>query len=429
MKRSVNVSRRGRFATAVCAVILASAADAADRQTPVSTGLRVEESAPPQGFSSWNELMAAQVPLNQAADELSALIESQRMSGFSGIILDVPGRKVTLYWKAGHKLPVEVSDLLGKLDTRPGVQTAVADAAYSNEELEAETQRLFQQASAQGLAPGMQILKVAPLPGWAGLRVKVSGSAEEASRLQLFRQSPVQLSFEQGKPAALLSRMDDWAPFYGGARIRMGTSPDANECSSGFAVGNIFGKALLTASHCPLSNGVPIYTGVGNHMGVSEGYYKRLDTVRINVMSAGSIYDGGVGTGEFLKGVVGYSQNYIGNWVCTSGSFSGARCNIMVTNLNIYWQDRTTYTYGPMVEAEEQSQQSAAGPGDSGGPVFSLATTEGDVIAKGTISGGDSYDNPATCTGDTSRTGCSYRIFYPDIKRLLDQHSMWIETE
>lgn len=423
------MNRRGRFVPAVCAVILAGAAEAADHQTPKSAGLTIEASAPPQGFSSWNELMAAQVPLNEAADALSALIEGQRMSGYAGIVLDVPGRKVTLYWKAGQKLPVEVSNLLGQLNARPGVQTAVADAAYSNEELEAETKRLFQQASVQGLAPGMQLLKVAPLPGWAGLQVKVSGSAEEASRLQLFRQSSVRLSFEQGKPAALLSRMDDWAPFYGGARIRIGSSPSANSCSSGFAVGNIFGKALLTAAHCPLGNGTPIYTGVGNYMGESEGYYKPLDTARIDAMSAGSIYDGGVGTGEFLKGVVGYSQNYIGNWVCTSGSFSGARCNILVTNVNIYWQDITTYTYGPMVEAEEQSQENAAGPGDSGGPVFSLATTEGDVIAKGTISGGDSYDNPATCTGDTSRTGCSYRIMYPDIKRLLDQHSMWIETE
>ncbi|EAU62841.1 putative protease B [Stigmatella aurantiaca DW4/3-1] len=372
--------------------------------------------------------MAAQVPLNKAADELSTLIEAQGMAGYAGITLDVPQRLVTLYWKAGQKLPLEVASFLEQLRSKPGVHIAWAEAAYSKAELQAEMDRLFKEASAPEGASRMQLLKVAPLPGWAGLQVTVSGTVEEASRMAVFSQGGVRLKLEQGKPAALFSRMDDWAPFYGGARIRMGNSPNANSCSSGFAVGNIFGKALLTASHCPLSNGTPIYTGVGNYMGTSAGYYKPADTARIDVVSSGYIYDGGVGTGEFLKRVSGHSRNYVGNWVCTSGSFSGARCNIMVTNVNVYWQDYTTYRYGPMVEAEEQSQESAAGPGDSGGPVFSLAVTEGDVVAKGTISGGDSYDAPATCTGDTSRTGCSYRILYPDIEWLLDLHGMWIET-
>ncbi|KFE61990.1 S1 family peptidase [Hyalangium minutum] len=428
MKQSVIGGARARLVSALlssmtcAAMILSAAAEAADSRVPRATS-QEPQSSPPRGFSSWAELAAAQEPLTRAADALSELIEARGLSGFSGITLDVPQRLVTLYWKAGQKLPLEVAHLVEQLTSREGIQIAQAEAAYSKAELRAEAERIFDEALAPGVAPGVQVYKVAPLPGWSGLSVSISGPVEEASRMAIFNQK-VHLKLEQGRPLAHFSRLDDWAPYFGGARIKNSTV----SCSSGFAVGNLFGQGMLTAGHCAHGNGVTFYTGVGNVMGSTTAYNKPYDTVRIAVAASGDIYDGGVGVGEFTKGVAGASRNYVGNWVCTSGSFSGARCNIMVTNVGIYWNDITTYRYGPMVEAEEQSHEFAAGPGDSGGPVFSLSSTAGMVVAKGTISAGDPGGAPASCT-DSARTDCSYRIVYPDIKDLLSVHDVWIVTQ
>jgi hypothetical protein len=113
--------------------------------------------------------------------------------------------------------------------------------------------------------------------------------------------------------------------------------------------------------------------------------------------SAGWIYDGRVGTGEFSKPVAGASHSYVGDWLCTSSGYSGAVCNIRVTATNASsWTNE-----GPKVElvrAEQIDHIAPVGQGDSGGPVFSLTADYSKVIAKGIITSADS-SAVTTCTG------------------------------
>ena len=74
----------------------------------------------------------------------------------------------------------------------------------------------------------------------------------------------------------------------------------------------------------------------------------------------------------------------------------------------------------PMVEAERTNHGQAGGPGDSGGPVFSLPSPDnGKVIAKGIIQGPDTTTTVPCSIGDTNRTGCAWRFFYADVSQAL----------
>jgi hypothetical protein len=81
---------------------------------------------------------------------------------------------------------------------------------------------------------------------------------------------------------------------------------------------------------------------------------------------------------------------------------------------------------GPFVEAEQLSHQNAAGQGDSGGPVFSLAANPSQVIAKGIIDVGDP-SAPATCTGQGGRK-CFWRFTFAGIDSPLTYYTAVIDT-
>jgi len=110
----------------------------------------------------------------------------------------------------------------------------------------------------------------------------------------------------------------------------------------------------------------------------------------------------------------------VGNFVCSSGSFSGTRCRIQVASIN-QCINLTTVSEGTVqvcgqVRANQIDGTNAGGQGDSGGPV--ITTVAGDatrVIARGTVSA-----RPGglivPCTGYVpNNRECSSGLFYEDI--------------
>ena len=197
-------------------------------------------------------------------------------------------------------------------------------------------------------------------------------------------------------------------------------------CSTGFAIAIGGVSKMLSAGHCG-ANGGSAYDGGGQYMGTISGDTNAYDTLYINTSSAGRIYDGGVGTGEFSKPVVGASHSYVGDWLCTSGAYSGARCNEQVIAVNVtIWVGY--YIYG-MVRAEQVNHTNAVGNGDSGGPVFSLSADPNKVIAKGTVSAIDTSTSVA-CTGIPTGNGrtCAWRFYYADVVNSLNRYGAAIVT-
>lgn len=218
-------------------------------------------------------------------------------------------------------------------------------------------------------------------PAADGSQLSVSGSAGEAvARTAVTEKAGgIPVKYETTSTPKMASRGDDWAPYWGGARW--------GGCSTGFGIWVGGATKVLSAGHCG-SNNNNAYDGGGQLMGTISGDDNAYDRLYINASSAGRIYDGGVGSGEFSKPVVGAQRSYVGDWLCTSGSYSGARCGIRVsaTNMTI----NIGYLVYQIVRAEQVDYTNAAGNGDSGGPVFSLSSDPNKVIAKGTLTAIDS---------------------------------------
>ncbi len=351
---------------------------------------------PPGGFASWGDLMQEQERLTAAADRI--LNASQ--NGFAGIEVSAEDRALRVHWRG--RPPAPVREVLNSL--RGEVQVHLHNARHSQAQLNAEAQRV---ARVSG------VTAVSPTVDGSGLSVSVS-TAEAVGRARAAAVAPI-VEHDIARPIPL-SRLNDWAPYWGGARW--------DGCSTGFAISIGGNRKMLSAGHCS-SNARLVYDGGGDFMGTVSGDNNSRDTLYINTYSGGRIYDGGVGTGEFSKPVVGASRSYVGHWLCTSGAYSGARCNIRVraTNQTIY---AGYYIYG-LVRAEQVNYTNAAGQGDSGGPVFSLASDTSKVIAKGTITGGDDATRVA-CTGVTNGRVCSWRIYYADVADSLARYGATIVT-
>ena len=420
----------------VGAYTLSAPAKANDAEKAPHSEEVLTEDPVPLGFTSWAALMAAQAPLEEAAQELSTFIEEiGAYDGYADIEIEVSTGTVILWWKLGVDVPAELLSLIEQIEAQPNVSVNVSDARYSRVEIENEAMRLMDLASER---PALRIVSAQPLPGFAGLLVTVDGDTEEVSGDPVVdADGAVIKTIVSGSGPMYFSRTNDSPPWWGGARVKIG---NAFGCSTGFSVKKQFlwsvKRYMLTAGHCALhQNGNPFTDGGNDFMGLSTGAStsnKTRDTILVEVTSnAGRMYDGGVGSGEFSKPVKGASGSFTGLWLCTSGAFSGARCSIVVKNTALFWYSFPTgYKHGPHVLAEHTGQKNAAGEGDSGGPVFSLDANS-NVIAKGTISAG-TPTKAAQCTGVINTNGqnriCSYDVIYPDISATLKYHDVSIVT-
>jgi hypothetical protein len=363
---------------------------------------------PKAGTNAGIEREREQEPLILAAATIMAL--DPKREGLAGVRLQTEQRTVEVYWKG--EVPDPVAEEI-KRQQEAGITIALGRADYSGSELTAAMNQLADQQ--QERYPAVSLLF--PQVEGTGLLAYVNDLA--AARKYDFG-LPVEL-VPAKDPVPLFSRFADTPPFWAGAAA----FANGGRCSTGFAVHKTFfgietSRGLLTAGHCDKAGGSTFVTGGSLTIGSSAGPLSVSDSSYIVGRSAGRMYDGGVGVGEFSRSVVGTFPNLPGNVpgipsvdVCTSGASTGAHCAI--TNLlvgGVVFLTPGVPTFG-ITLAAQRSGLVAAGQGDSGGPVVvPLGTTS--ALATGMIDFGLS---PTTCPSGVGL--CSSVIGYVDINWVL----------
>jgi hypothetical protein len=359
---------------------------------------------PKAGTNAGLEREREQEPLIVAAAAIIALDPKREALG--GVRLQTEERTVEVYWKG------EVTDALYeeiKRQEDAGVHIRLDRAEYSGSELTAAMNQIADQHDER--YPALSLLF--PRVEGTGLLAYVNDLA--AAKEYDFG-LPVEL-VPAKDPVPLFSRFADTPPFWAGAAA----FANGGRCSTGFAVHKTFfgietSRGLLTAGHCDKAGGSTFVTGAGLTIGSSAGPNPLSDSSYIVGRSAGRMYDGGVGVGEFSKAVVGVFPPILnplpalpGVDVCTSGASTGAHCSItnVLVGGTLFFTPGVP-TFGITIGVQRQGLV-AAGVGDSGGPVV-LPLSSSSALATGMI---DFALFPTTCPSGVGL--CSSAVLYIDI--------------
>ncbi|MBM0279462.1 chymotrypsin family serine protease [Micromonospora tarensis] len=404
-RRSVAMLLRRVAVTAFGLTLLATGltaapATAAPGGKTATTGSFVDSMAVPGGFASWSELLRLQQRMNTAAAQITNSAQRSATSGFAGIVADPTNRQLQVYWKG--EPPAQLV-----ANARATVATKVLPAAYSQRELLAAAARL--RASA-----GDKITTVGPRADGAGLLVGTQSGLLGATAL-----AGVPVTVQTGVAAAPATRWDDTTPWWGGAAWRNATT--GGGCSTGFGVFQGGAARILSAAHCGNINNAAT-DPTGQSMGIVGTRNAGTDTLLLSGSSGGRVFNNstdaaGNVVSEFSNQVIGASASQVGNWVCTSGAYSGTRCSIQVKARNLCINVRNFGQVCGQVQAENTTGTNAVGQGDSGGPVEIVnAANTLQVWATGTNTAIDDTNTSTACTGYvTTGRVCAWRFYYEDI--------------
>lgn len=378
----------------------------------------------PTGFSSWDEVHAAQQRLSAVSDRIHEAAQASGGAGFGSIVAEPAANQLRLYWKGA--VPASVQTLTAG---NTGVNIVVRPAAHTEAELLGEVDRLVANQPKASPASATKITGAAPRSDASGLTVYVDGSAAEGRELPAVRALGVPVTVKGAVSPQAVSRANDSSPYWGGANWT-----GSGGCTTGFAVNHDGRTKMLSAAHCA-TNGISAYDGGGDLMGqVSTSTDTKLDALLIDARSAGRVFNGGPGTGEFTNPVLGRHFNNVGDFICTSGAYSGTRCNIKIVETGVTQtftkSDSTKVTFSRLALAEQQDDLNAGGNGDSGGPVLEVGSDPTTVWAKGILTGNDPTNASATCTGvpASSTRKCSWRIWYTSVAQSLNNFGATIVT-
>ncbi|MFG1606958.1 peptidase [Actinoplanes sp. NPDC049265] len=307
--------------------------------------------------------MEQQRPLVAAASVVRWELERHAYPGYAGIVLEESS--VALWWKG--EVPASMRRVVAQASRTAKVQVRPAD--YSVTELRAAAGRL--RAAWPGGDDAIEAIKFRP--DGSGLVVSVPTSARPQAAPAVG--VPVDISAE----AALrpVSRDDDWAPWKGGATI---VNPDqGTACTSGFGVRNGSASYILTAAHCGQS-GQRFTDARGESIGTIGPRNQDHDVELVPTSSVDGYVYIGTPTDGAAALVQGWDWTFVGEYLCQSGVSSSRDLGRPVCNLKVlfFYSDRED-----LVEAEQTEGQPAARPGDSGGPIYSVASN-GKIVAKGT---------------------------------------------
>ncbi|SCG72499.1 hypothetical protein [Micromonospora humi] len=381
-------------------VSTAPATAAAPAGKAPTTGSFVAGTPAPAGFASWAELFTVQQRMNTAAARIERAARRGPDSGFAGVVADPTTRQLQVYWKGAAP-----AGLLAA--ARSVVPTRVLPAAYSQRELAVAAARLR-------AAAGDEVTTVGPRADGAGLLVGTQHGLLGATSL-----AGVPVTVQTGVAAAPATRWDDSPPWWGGAAWRNATT--GGGCSTGFGVYQGGVSRVLSAAHCGNLNNVAT-DPTGQTIGIVGTRNVGTDTLLLAGSGGGRVFNNttdaaGAVTSEFSNQVIGALASQVGNFVCTSGAYSGTRCSIQVKARDLCINIRNFGTVCGQVQAESTTRTNAVGQGDSGGPVEIVNganTTQ--VYATGTNSAIDDTNTATTCTGyvPTGRV-CAWRMYYEDI--------------
>ncbi|MFC8370738.1 MULTISPECIES: trypsin-like serine protease [unclassified Streptomyces] len=316
--------------------------------------------------------MNEQRPLVAAASILAKAQEQGHYEGYTGIGLQED--HVTLWWKGD--LPEPVQRAAERARKTAPVHIVAAD--HSLAELK-DASELLQARLEKDPSLGHSV-KI-PTDG-SGLvltqnttrAARTASAAQDHSPVGQVAGVPVKTISEE--PLQERSRVNDGAPWSGGAQISFGNS----WCTAGFGVRDGSGATyLLTAEHCGRS-GQRFTNPQGTYIGTSTKSHDAHDVMLIPTNSDNFMYTGGPDSDAGVR-VDGWDHVFPGEYLCQSGVTSaratgGPVCNIKVL---FFYNDSED-----LVEAEQMDGQDVARGGDSGGPVYT-ASAGGGAIAKGTL--------------------------------------------
>ncbi|MBL7258946.1 peptidase [Paractinoplanes lichenicola] len=329
-------------ATATATALSAVPAEAAPAPAPSVRGL------------SATQQMEQQRPLVAAASAVRWAVERGSYPGYAGITLNKAD--VTVYWKGA--LPASMRRVVDQASGQAPVK--VQRAAYSMAELRQAAAKLSGQA-------------VKLQPDGSGLIVSVP----QAVRATAVPDVGVPVTVVAEAALEPVSRDDDWAPWKGGATIV--NTDQGTACTSGFGVRNGSASYILTAAHCGQA-GQRFTDGRGEFIGTIGPRHQDHDVELVPTSSVDGYIYVGTPTDSVAAPVEGWGWTFVGEYLCQSGVTSSRQLGRPVCNLKVlfYYADRED-----LVEAEQTEGQPAARPGDSGGPIYSIAAS-GKVVAKGT---------------------------------------------
>ena len=391
ISRRMGLAALGLALLAVGASATPAGASAGAKQ--VRTGSVTQGLPVPAGFASWTDLLRVQEKMNAAADRIvTTAHKGATDSGFAGVVAAPENQELRVYWKG--QAPASVTD------SARDVRVRVLPAAYSERELQAAAARLLATNA---------FTSVGPNTDGSGLTVGVA--ATNALAAPNVTAAGVPVTVQTGVAPRAATRWNDSPPWWGGGAYRNANL--GSGCSTGFAVFHGGVARMLSAGHCgDVGQFTTDPTGEGIGTIISDSNF--WDTLIINGSSGGRVFNNDPALNEFSNPVIGAVNTFAGNWVCTSGAYSGTRCSIQVraTGLCI----NIGYTVCGQVQAEQVQFTDAVGQGDSGGPVEVVNpadTTQ--VYAAGTNTAIDGGTQTACAGYVTTGRICAWRMYYENI--------------
>lgn len=383
--------------------------------------------------------MQAQIPMIALGDSLRATADTAS-GGFGSLTLDPDHNTVNVYWDGA--MPASASQAI---DTarKQGITVSVGSSPYTMNQLQAETKRMEKQFMGSA-APktGAHVVDAVMKNNASGLDVDIAGTP---AGLDLVKSSPIpglvgavhlELHAVAPHPAQFDTRAAP-TPHYNGGQLLVMTSPTSgNMCSSGFGIsdgssanGGAGRRYLITAAHCGWAD---FYTGNTAVYGSGSSYIGRTSAMNstddVQLISTGSdqwVWDGpGIDNepAQYVKAVSSAGSPFPGEYICSSGAFTGVICGINVD----------TYAgTGARVASHQMYGAPAAGHGDSGGPVFTSVDGWHTDQALGTVDGCGWYSAypcqylhcPAGYWNNSGQRaysdGCSIELDFIDIYRAL----------
>ncbi len=313
-------------------------------------------------------LAQEQRPLVVAARVIRDAVRLGPHSGYAGIVLEPQG--VVLWWKG--PVPKRVAAVVAEAN-RTIAPTRLSKAKHSRAELQAAATTLRDHFG--GRAPydaikdpgdGSRLVLAAPLEARSP-----ESKAFIASALPEIGVDTEVVFEDRLEP---ISRNDDQPPWSGGAVI---VNTRGFLCTSGFGVLNGGNPAVLTAGHCG-DVGDTFQDGAGAFIG-RVGPKTNHDQLLIPTTATSNRIYVGSRQSNTTKLVTDWEDVFIGELLCQSGVTSAEETGSEVCGLRVlfFYMDEES-----LVEAEQINGETAARPGDSGGPIYSDQGST--VIAKGT---------------------------------------------
>lgn len=369
------------------------------------------------------------IAVSTSLDEIYARGEADLSSTFAGTRISPDQRSIIVYATSDDG---EIGELVSRLsvanDIRIDVVVVPRSLSYlkSGEEQISDHFGELLQAQIRPLIWGPDVEK-------GVLFVELENATNHAQDvLEKIAGQPVEIRPSRGSPEAFVGRATDTPKWNAGDAISNGSG----QCSSGFAVKDPVNHwYFMTADHC-FNNGdmvknykaaYPTAGSSSNNMGlevINQGNINR-DMALIDASGSGLVWQGGPATNAVI-GVGGVATVSAGSHVYHSGAIQGENGDFIVQNSarfcislsvggGVYRTDCEVY------QANGAQFTSRAGPGDSGGPVYTKAN--GKVYAAGVLAGGLGGGYSVGCVHYTG-SSCSYGLLFTDFRTVANLWSL-----